>query len=159
VTIHNLKSDLHQQRTNKLAFISTRRLTVPPESKLRHIASRFLMKAAAVCIGSYAVRPKAKQRQPNHTIPAALSHTHKGHRITCWQRDMPRIQTRRIISNARGRVCVRARCARCVPTERRMRLCFGTQKQSGSVRGTKKSLRSSVAGFQHFFSGACAIFA
>jgi hypothetical protein len=42
-------------------------------------------------------------------------------------------------------VCVCVRCARCVPTERRMRLCFGTQKQSGSVRGTKKvslSLRS-----------------
>jgi hypothetical protein len=138
---HNLKSDLHQQRANILLFISRRRLTVRRTGK--QIASghrsRFLMKAAAVCIEGCAVRPKAKQMsQPYHHAAAAaraLSHTHKGHRITCWQRDMPRIQTRRIISNARGRVCVR--CARCVPTERRMRLCFGTQKQSDSVRGTK----------------------
>lgn len=110
------------------------------------------MKAAAVCIGGNAVRPKAKQRQPYHQ-PVALSHTHKGHRITCWQRDMPRIQTRRIISNARGRVCA----VRAALYADRMRLCFGTQKQSGGVRGTKKSLSLQSPFF--FSGGACAIFA
>lgn len=96
-------------------------------------------------------RPKAKHRQP----PPALSHTHKGHRITCWQRDMPRIQTRRIISNARGRVCV-------VRSERRMRLCFGTQKQSGSVcAGDKKfslSLFPVVVGLRQLFRAVRAQF-